>query len=106
MGSERSSCDLNARWEILELQQGPGLERLGKNFGFYPEGQVCGGHPLFPKCFKLDSNLIRFEYLKDDCNYSVVIWLGAGWGWCGCGEISYRDVRGENLVCPGAGQWQ
>ena len=79
------------------------MKGLVRILDFILKVRFVGGHPLFPKCFKLDSNLIRFEYLKDDCNYSVVIWLGAGWGWCGCGEISYSDVRGENLVCPGAG---
>lgn len=31
-----------------------------------------------PKCFKLDSKPIRFEYLKGHANYSVLIRLGTG----------------------------
>lgn len=42
------------------------------------------GHQLFPtptpKCFKLDSSLFKFEYVKDHTKYGVVIRLGTGWG--------------------------
>lgn len=43
-----------------------GLEIIAKNFGFYPEDYVYGAtHSPPTKCFKLNSNLIRFQYLKD-----------------------------------------
>ena len=39
------------------------------------------GPPTLPsKCSKLDSCLIRFEYLNDHSNCSAVIRLGMGWG--------------------------
>lgn len=50
-----------------------------------------------PKCFKLDSHLIRFEYLKGHSKYSVLIRLGTGQR-RGCVKTSYKAIRGEDSV--------
>ena len=97
MGNARVVAGEASRGQILK-----GLVITAKNLGFILKAMFLGATHSSPKCFKLDSNPIRCEYLNDHFNYSVVIRLGTGLG-SGCGsKTSYKAIRG-NLVYPGAG---
>ena len=64
---------------VAEVSGGQ-VKGLVRILDFIVRARFVGTTHSSPKCFKLDSsNLIRFEYLKEHCNYSVVIRLGIRW---------------------------